>query len=235
MRRHAGILIPGFIMTCVMAGSVAAETGYYGGIRLGSSSMQQGGIEAVNPRVTGISGGKNKDSASTFGLAVGRKFENAPVRLDLEWTERGKASLRVDTIGNSGGVFTGANKLSVKARSLMLNGFWDVPVKSVSLFVSGGLGVSRISADGSQTFQVPPFTAPPAFGTTFLLKSNTQLAWSVGAGASYPLGKTTAIDLAYRYIDLGKYSTGTDTVNRDERFGARLRANEISLGLRFGF
>jgi hypothetical protein len=44
-----------------------------------------------------------------------------------------------------------------------------------------------------------------------------------------------SFDLGVRHINLGKMETKIDTVNNDERFRARLSANEIYGGLRFAF
>lgn len=60
---------------------------------------------------------------------------------------------------------------------------------------------------------------------------STNLAWQVGAGVAYSFNENVAVDVAYRYLDLGytEVSTSYGSV------GIRPYNHEIMLGLRFGF
>jgi outer membrane immunogenic protein len=113
----------------------------------------------------------------------------------------------------------------------MLNGYRDFDLgRGFSVYGTLGIGVAIVSADGWQTNDSRRFAS----------KTQTNLAYSAGAGVSYALNKRFSIDLGYRYVDMGNVETGFNTfVNRvsarDEQLKARLSSNEVFIGLRGRF
>ena len=211
--------------------SALAQSNYFG-LRAGVSSLRESGLEATNPRVTSVRGITASSNGSNFSLALGRAYANR-WRAEVEFTDRRTAKYTVDTLGAT---FSGTNELRVKSWALMANAYYDIPVAtSFSAYVGGGLGYANNSASGSQTFQNPAFTGAQQFGTTFPTGKTGNLAWSLGFGGSYSINPTVSLDLGYRYTDLGRYATGIDTVNGDEKFRARLASHDLQAGLRFKF
>jgi outer membrane protein OmpA-like peptidoglycan-associated protein len=70
--------------------------------------------------------------------------------------------------------------------------------------------------------------------------TRTELAWGAGAGVAYSITPNLALDLAYKYLDLGEIRTGTSVTT----FGvtgpvtatkANLQAHTVTLGVRWTF
>ena len=225
---------------CLLAAAAAlplptAAQSNYVGVRAGVSSLRESGMEATNPRVTSITGVTNASNGSVFSLALGRAYANR-WRAEIEFNDRRTAKYTITSLGNSGGAFSGDNRLQVRSWSLMANAWYDLPLTStVGAYVGGGIGYASNSASGSQTFQNPPNTGAPQFGTTFPTGRTGNLAWSLGAGLSFALSPTVSLEGGYRFTDLGRYNTAIDTVNGDENYRARCRAHDLQAGVRFKF
>ena len=70
--------------------------------------------------------------------------------------------------------------------------------------------------------------------------TDTNLAYSIGAGVSYNPIQQVNVDLGYRYVDLGKVESGMNVFNnarglQDEQMKAHLEKNEFYLGVRYKF
>ena len=230
--RQAALLL--LAVCSAMPFHAVAQSNYFG-LRLGASSLRESGLEATNPRVTSVTSVTGASTGTAFSLAVGRAYANR-WRAELEFTDRRTAKYTINTLGNSGGAFSGSNELRVRSMLLMANAYYDIPVNNaLSAYVGGGVGYANNSASGSQTFQNPPNTGAAQFGTTYPNGRTGNFAWSLGLGASYALTPTVSLEGGYRFTDLGRYNTAIDTVNGDEKFRARLSAHDLQAGLRFKF
>lgn len=233
MRTHFARLIVG--VSLAAAASYAAAQSSYVGLRVGASNLRETGMEATNPRVTSITSITPASTGTAFSLALGRAYANR-WRAEVEFIDRRTAKYTITSLGDSGGAFSGNNELRVRSWALMANAYYDIPMSAaLSGYVGGGIGVTTNSASGTQTFQNPPNTGAPQFGTTFPTGRTTNLAWSLGLGASYALSPTVSLEGGYRFTDLGRYNTAIDTVNGDEKFRARLSAHDLQAGVRFKF
>ena len=106
-------------------------------------------------------------------------------------------------------------------------------------FLTGGVGVAAVSmGEWNRNAPVPPATHAARSWTG---SSQTNLAWTVGAGVSIELedliGGSGFLDLAYRYTDLGQVqggsvSTGPGGSSPTEPFNFRLASHVVTLGLR---
>ena len=223
------------VAACAAVPLPAAAQSNYFGLRLGAANMRESAMEATNPRVTSITGVTSSSSGTAFSLALGRAYANR-WRAEAEFTDRRTAKYTVTSLGNGGGPFSGNNELRVRSWSLMANAYYDIPLtNAVGAYVGGGIGYANNTASGSQTFQNPPNTGAPQFGTTFPNGRTGNFSWSLGAGVSFALSQTVSLEGGYRYTDLGRYNTSIDTVNGDEKFRARLGAHDLQAGLRFKF
>ncbi len=95
---------------------------------------------------------------------------------------------------------------SVRSVALMANGYYDFPTGAgaITPYVTAGIGLAsntmsdwtRINADVGRTER------------TFAGGQNSDLAWSVGVGASVDIsrqvGRAALLDFGYRYYDLGQ-------------------------------
>ncbi|MBN9008673.1 MAG: porin family protein, partial [Rhizobiales bacterium] len=76
-------------------------------------------------------------------------------------------------------------------------------------FVGGGIGASRNTISGFTDVNTPNLGV--AYGGT---ASTWQFAWALTAGLGYQISPNTTIEVAYRYLDLGKAMSG-DLVTYD--------------------
>jgi opacity protein-like surface antigen len=165
------------------------------------------------------------DPSPVFGAGIG--FSPLPfLRTDLTLTYRSEYSgSATDTTTLPGTTLTA--KSNIKSLVGMANAYYDFPTfASVTPYVGGGIGVARnelgtttIAAGGTQI---------AAFGGS----TKTQFAWQVGGGVAFSVLPTIAIDLAYHYLDAGKFESATFA---GSTASGRLKAHEVTAGIRVGF
>lgn len=203
----------------------------YVGLRMGRSNNNIASVDAINPRVSGITS-TSIEKSSLASLALGRRY-GSNWRGEIEYTDRSNANVIVNTLGAG---FSGRNELKAKSWSLMANGYYDIPVSDRFLmFGQLGLGYARTSLNGTQNFQAPADTGAFAFGTSFPGADKNNIAVSFGAGGQFKVTQQFGLDFGLRRVNLGKMETRNDTVNGDEKFRARLSSNELYGGLSFSF
>lgn len=202
-------------------------------------SKQEGSMDRaswVRPdgQRTRILGGSDRDDDFGFGVSVGNDFSYStdyPVRVEVEYLYHGEGKFskgpRVFQYGGTSHVFS--HDFKTKAHSLMLNAFYDINIDSIiTPYVGGGLGLSYIKSD---------YTASISGNTNdaFSLSNHDwDFAWNVGGGISYAIDNQMALDVGYRYFDLGTAEPGS---RHDARYNGSpkldLTAHEIGVGLRF--
>jgi len=170
-------------------------------------------------------------SSFLFGGGVGYRFTpvlRADVTLDYMpqfnahgTNSTGSASVTFNT-------FVGLVNGYVDLNGLMPNAFG-----SFQPYLTAGVGFSRNSMGTA---------AGRAFGVSGTQSgaTNTDLAWSIGAGVAYPINQNLTFDVGYKYLDLGELRTGstntaggvttTSTVQK-----ADLQAHVVTAGLRWAF
>ncbi|TLU87748.1 MAG: porin family protein [Chlorobium sp.] len=87
---------------------------------------------------------------------------------------------------------------SISTLTYMVNGYYDVDVKSknISPYVMAGLGGASITAKNAESN-----LAPHAAEET----STSIFAWQIGAGVGIKTGNNITIDLGYRYLKPSKF------------------------------
>ncbi len=168
-------------------------------------------------------GGHGLDNYSQFtlggALAAGYDFwpmHMVPVRVDVELALRGNSE-----VGDSGPA--GTSDMTFNTTTLLLNGYYDFHNSTnFTPYVGAGIGfafnylgvdIHDRNYDGS----VDDF--------------NTNFAWQVGAGVAYSFTDNMAVDVSYRYLDLGY----TEVSSGDRNVSIRPYNHEVGVGLRFGF
>lgn len=115
----------------------------------------------------------------------------------------------------------------VGALSALFNGYLDLGTwYGLTPYLGGGAGVSQIKMTDYTSTLAPPFT--PGL-------SNTQwkFAWAVMGGTAYSITPNFAVDLGYRYLNLGDVSTASDAAG--EMTLKNLAAHEVRVGVRWSF
>ena len=172
-----------------------------------------------------LKGGDVSEQYSQFtlggALALGYDFNsrfNVPVRAEVEYALR----------GNSEKSWSYYGVLDVKnawnASTLFLNLYYDFRNSTAfTPYVGAGLGMAFQYAN--HTFSLPGYSAN-------FDERTTTFAWNLGAGVAYDLTDNFAVDLGYRYVNLGYYEV-------DLPDGAKVKNtpvnHEFMLGLRYIF
>jgi opacity protein-like surface antigen len=171
-----------------------------------------------------------------FELAVGRAYSRA--RFELALAHR---QLDLDAESNFLGV-AGEQPVrgDVRATAAFLNAAVDLTSWRVRPFLVAGAGLAH-NEIGAVRYEFPGI-APEAV-TVLRGGSHTDFAWSAGAGAALELSPSLALDVVWRWSDLGEVRTenGPATIVRPNReleidiAGTRadLETSGISVSLRW--
>ncbi|MDR3038419.1 MAG: outer membrane beta-barrel protein, partial [Candidatus Adiutrix sp.] len=177
-----------------------------------------------------VPGGSQDDTSFGLGVAVGSDLSYStayPIRVEAEYLYHGKQSF------NNGPHLVDGRLVSqtydVSAHSLMANGFFDISTATAfTPYVGGGLGLAYVKSDFNSIF---------SNGDRVSVTNDSgkwNFAWNIGGGVAWSLNETMALDLGYRYMDLGRGDSGDFTVGgHSGQASVDLTAHEFGLGLRF--
>jgi opacity protein-like surface antigen len=178
----------------------------------------------------------NGDSGNSpfYDAGVGFRF-NRWFRADV--TASYMPSLKfsgTDNIGDGS-----VNKAGERSESAFLTGYFDLPAlltvfgPFVQPYFDFGVGAARNHVGAfSSTF--------PGINGTIEPHTESSAAVSAGLGVAISLGRNSALDLSYRFMDLGQLRTGS-TVDSGgmqtaiQPIKAELYANVLTAGVRFAF
>ena len=121
---------------------------------------------------------------------------------------------------------TVAAKTDIRSVVGMVNAYYDLPTFSnLTPYVGGGAGVAHNHLGGTT---VTSGGASTAIGGA----DHTDFAWQVGAGVAVSVLPTIALDIAYHYLDAGKFESASVA---GSTLSGRLKAHEVTAGIRVGF
>ena len=175
-----------------------------------------------------------EDSSSNvigaFGMAAGYEWSyryRVPLRTELEFMNRTEVTYDASPVMQGG---SDALASTVQNVTTMGKAYWHFPVESDKWwpFVSAGLGWSHNNVKSRYT---------PSGGTMVkTTHASDDLAWSVGAGATFKLGPDVMNDIELRYVDLGKVDWGMPASRNVETKGiGDFSATEVVFSLRYMF
>ena len=207
---------------------------------IGFSNQQVKNLSNPAASLPLVSSSYGFDAAPTIGLGIGYYF-NDWLRFDLTGEYRGRANFHgweiYDAgIGNATDEYTGSKSEWL----FMLNGYVDLGTwNKLTPFVGAGIGFSRNTIHNFQDVCHGCGGNPANNGVSFADDvSKWNFAWALHAGLAYKVSKNFAVELSYRYLDLGKAETGS-LVSYDfsqtlpgSTF-ERLTSHDVRLGLRF--
>lgn len=213
------------LSTSAMA-SVSDE-GYYGAARLSKVWQKADSMDTSSrPGIGQFVAGDDKDHFYNGSVAAGYQYGNG-WRTEAEYTFKKKS----EYTSGSTAFPASLNHHKTDSQRLMLNAYRDYEIyQGISLYGTVGLGIAKVQSSGWQGNTTRQYSS----------NTDTNLAYSVGAGVSYePIDKLN-FDLGYRYIDLGKVESGMNTFDnargyQDEQMKAHLKSQELVLGVRYLF
>jgi opacity protein-like surface antigen len=175
-------------------------------------------------------------AAYTSGLEVGRKFMDIyAVSLEVRADEETKFESNTPT----GDKYNQA-AWNVSSTMVMLNFSADLLKQSMlTPYVKVGIGASRNNASDYSINDVN--AKNPANPVRYPGKTNTSLAWQVGAGLRMATTQMFDTELAYMYTSKGKaktknefYNGNSAPITSDAKYG-KLEEHVFTIGVRFKF
>jgi len=233
---------PGAIACYVPPPPVVIEefSGWYLRGDIGFSNQQV--KELTNPAASlpMISSNYGFDAAPILGIGIGYYF-NDWLRFDVTGEYRGRSNFHGSEIYNAGGGNSTDEYTGSKSEWLFLaNAYVDLGTwNKVTPFVGAGAGVSRNTTHNIQDVCHGCGGNPANNGVSFAEDtSKWNFAWALHAGLSYKVTKNFTVELAYRYLDMGKAEMGSFvSYDFSETLPGstfeRLTSHDIRLGLRF--
>ena len=158
-----------------------------------------------------MNGGHERNAVFGLGASVGSDLSyssSLPIRLEAEYLYHGNESFS-----------TAGDNLDLTAHSILGDAFFDLQTDTeLTPYIGGGLGLAclndRITTVGN-----------------YSSKGNRwNFAWNAGGGVAWGISEKMALDLGYRYVDLGKTH---DHTTSSGSHNASISAHEFSLGVRF--
>lgn len=214
------------LLSVVCQSSVNAE-GYYLSGKILAGTQYAGSMDtSLRPRIGNFVEVDNQSSIKRSALAFGYQFDN-------HWQVEAEYNTSVDSTFQSGSsrFANSLNNYQISSEKMMFNAYRNIPIYGkFSLYGQAGLGVAKVEVGGWQRVQPNEFTT----------NSQTNLAYSLGAGVKLEISNSIFANLGYRYTDLGKVESGfNDFENfsglKDEQLKANLTEQETYLGLTYTF
>ncbi|MGE5536371.1 MAG: outer membrane protein [Acidobacteriota bacterium] len=221
-------------------------SGWYLRGDIGFSNQRVGRLFNINynnfDSVTNID--KSFDSGPIFGVGVGY-YVNNWLRFDVTGEYRGKTNFHGFDIGVNGGVGVADDRYTASKSewTFLFNGYVDLGTwYRITPFIGAGIGASRNTISNFGDISACANTCAIGGSDAFAgSASKWNFAWALYAGLGYQLSPDVALELAYRYIDLGNARTGdliafdgTNNLNNPMEFH-HLTSQDIRLGLRVNF
>ena len=177
-----------------------------------------GGFD-VKPKTSILAQENQRKKGFGYQGSVGYSFKKYPITLALNYTKR------PDLKYSPSPIFVGdRNKLTSKLKNntVMLNGFYDVPLDRFVLYAMLGAGAAFNKVTLSAT-------DPGPYSST---KSYRKLAWQVGAGVRFNITNNFFVTAGYQHVILGdaKWIWGQKSLK-----SSGLTSDEFSLTVSYYF
>lgn len=174
-------------------------------------------------------------SSPLFGLGVGWQARSW-LRFDLTGEYRGDTTYFGSDQYPGNGFPAGTNEYTADMKSWLglANAYIDMGNWcGFTPYIGAGIGFSNISVEGLKDVNVP--NNGVAFGAD---KNTTNFAYAFYAGASFDITSQVALDLSYRWANLGNASSGdVTTYEGDFAYAGHnikdITSNDVMLGVRY--
>ncbi|MCI4677186.1 outer membrane beta-barrel protein [Rhodoblastus acidophilus] len=125
----------------------------------------------------------------------------------------------------------------VRTALFLANGYLDVGTwMGVTPYVGGGIGFAAYGMNGVTDISM---SQPNGYGLAPNY-SGTNFAWDLTAGLGFHVTPNMLVDMSYRYVNMGKYSTGAIACNGGASTGCayetqhyNMVSNQLLLGFRY--
>lgn len=211
---------------------------------VGASISQDTGKTSFQDQFGGSAEFANNDlgTASVLGVGFGKEL-SGKIRADLTLNFRHGHEFDAKTLPISGiPILPVPTTANLQSYGLMANIFYDIATltvgkKSIVPYLGGGVGFAVNKLD-TVTFN---YAAVTSFSdVTWAGDKKTNFAWQVGGGFGVDLSENSTLEIGYRYVDLGKFQSGTQILSGasgqlQRRLKGDISAHEVTIGLRYNF
>ncbi len=177
-------------------------------------------------------------SSPLFGLGIGWQHSHW-LRFDLTGEYRGDSTFFAqDTYAPGFGFPGGTNEYTADIQSWLglANAYIDMGNWcGFTPYIGAGIGFATLTVNGLKDVNVPNQSV--FYGDDH---TNTNFAWALYAGTSYDVTPQIALDLTYRYANLGTAKSGVVTAfdnsnSYSGEFIKNISSNDLMLGFRYKF
>lgn len=182
--------------------------------------------------------GQGFSGGTSYGIGVGYQFNNW-FRADITGEYRSKVNFSgTDFVTyNPGGYLSDTYSGGYSSWVGLINAYADLGTWwCITPFIGAGVGAAHIQTTGFQDTGLANGNPGSYFASG---ASTTNLAWAVHAGLAYRVTNNLTVELAYRYLDMGKgvhgYGASYDGTNAGpSSFEYRdLTSQDVKIGLRW--
>jgi opacity protein-like surface antigen len=202
---------------------------------MGQANPSVGGMSNEVYDATGIFTVQDHEIKSSvlYGLGVGWQARHW-LRFDLTGEYRGDALF----LGSDISTFPGTNEYTADIKTWLglVNAYIDMGNWcGFTPYIGAGIGFATISVDGLRDDGLTQPGASVAYGAD---KTSTNFAYAFYAGASFDVTSQVALDLSYRWANLGSAQSGA-VVTYDGNYayaGQHIKditSNDVMLGVRY--
>ena len=176
-------------------------------------------------------GSNDAGNSAILGVGIGYHV-NDHIRTDATLAYRGWYKYEGSTMI---GASTFSGQADISSTVGMVNAYYDIGhYDRFTPYVGGGIGFSSNHVKSASL----SLNGTPIGGIDS--DTHTSFAWQLGAGTAINVAQGIALDVGYRYIDMGTAKTGdTATISGTPIPGAtlqgNLRASELQAGVRITF
>lgn len=216
-------LLPFLVPTHLVAAEPSTKL-YVSARLLGAFEQASALNTSLRPGIGSFVKGRETASYPSGSFAVGENLGHH-WRVEAEYVIPRKSEF---TSGSS--IFpTSLNHFYNNKQRATVNVYRDIGLfKNTSLYLMAGAGVSIVKSTGWQGNE----------SQQFMSNTNTNIMYTAGVGFTQHFGDRHAIDLGYRFADLGKVHTGMNNFTnvrglQDEQLKGHIYSHEILLGYRF--
>jgi len=136
--------------------------------------------------------------------------------------------------------FGSVNNGQLHSGAALVNAYFDLP-PMLTIFGPFVQPYFNVGVGAARNHMGSFFSTFPGIAGTIGPHTQTSAAVAFGLGTAISLGRNSAIDIAYRFMDLGEVRTGSAVTSASgvttgiSPIKAELFANVLTLGFRFGF
>ncbi|HDX8346011.1 TPA: porin family protein [Aeromonas dhakensis] len=217
-------ITPIALLSAFLLSPAHAEGYYISGKAITGNQYASSMDTSLRPRIGSFIEVDNQSNIKRGSFAFGYAFNN-------HWKVEAEYNTSVDSHFQSGSsrFANSLNNYQIDSEKMMVNGYRYFPVYgNLSVYGQAGLGVAKVKVGGWQRVQDNQFST----------NKQTNIAYSIGAGARVAINASMSTELGYRYTDLGKVESGFNNFQnfsglKDEQLKAHLTEQEIYIGLSY--